>query len=63
MLGDQFALAVQCRFGGKVTVVCGVHVDNITKEQINDILEAGQALLADVIIRLAQEKQIKLSSE
>ncbi len=48
-LGNRFAQALQKELGCKVTVVCGVHVDELDRQGIEEILQAGEGLLAQLL--------------
>lgn len=44
-LGDVFIRAIEETYRCKV-VVCGVHIDNIIKAEINELITSGSGLLA-----------------
>jgi hypothetical protein len=59
-LGDRFALALHRALGVKAVVLCGVHVDGITSEEIRQILDAGEALLERLSQRLLAGREAVL---
>ena len=54
-LGDRFARGLHRALGRPVTVVCGVHVDSISPEEIKIILGAGDRLLERLTIGLQSD--------
>lgn len=45
LLSDRFALGLHRALGVKTVVICGVHVNGISPEEIQEILDAGEVLL------------------
>lgn len=55
-LGDRFALGLCRALGVKAAVVCGVHVDGIRPEEIQEILSEGDVLLERLATGLQADK-------
>jgi hypothetical protein len=52
---EMFAEHLRAVFGGNVAVLCGIHVDNITKEEIDETLALCRGLLSSLCARLKEE--------
>ncbi|MCD7947452.1 MAG: hypothetical protein LUG13_04030 [Oscillospiraceae bacterium] len=54
-VGNQIAEALSARFGKKVVVVCGVHYDNLSGDNIALILSLVEELLEKICKQLVPE--------
>ena len=52
VLGLRFAMELQGAFGGRVTVVCGVHVNTPSKETLEAIIAMNERLLQRCIVEI-----------
>jgi hypothetical protein len=52
---EMFAEHLRAVFKGNVAVLCGIHVDNITKEEIETTLNLCRGLLHALCARLKEE--------
>lgn len=44
-IGDMFAKGIAIATGSTCVVTCGIHIDNITKDEIDSVLAASKQLL------------------
>lgn len=55
VIGDAFAQALARRTGGTVCVSCGIHYDNLSRAQIETVVEQARLLLDDVLLLFPEQ--------
>ena len=54
VVGDSFARSLADTIGGTVSVSCGIHYKDLTRQEINTIVEYAQSMLYELIQLLSR---------
>lgn len=56
IIGELFINSIKDTFLGNMSVSCGIHVDNITKEQIKEVCEICNSIFEEFKLQITKNK-------